>query len=301
MVSLKDLRVRIRGIKSTQKITSAMKMVAAAKLRRAQERVEAIRPYEQSMRGMVNQLLLRNRVDITAPPLLLTGHANFNVHLLIVVTSDRGLCGGFNSAIVREAKTLIQNLQEQGKNVKIFCVGRRGQLLLKRDYADLIIESISHGHKTEGQQTIENFLDALTFTKHLEEMLKNHQFAQASILFSTFKSVLRQTLTHQLLIPFSSSLKEESESHAFSEDIYEYEPDLHTLLEQLLPRYLAVSIYRIFLENNASEQGARMTAMDNATQNARDILKRLELVYNQTRQAYITNELIEIIAGAKAI
>ncbi len=304
MASLKHLRTRIRTVKSTQKITSAMKMVAAAKLRRSQERVEAVRPYDSAMHEMVSHLLIKSRQDLAKEPLLLTGHEDLGTHLLIVVTTDRGLCGGFNGAIVREAKSVIRSLQGQGKIVKIFCLGRKGQTLLRSEFGDLIVETIHHGHKTNGGKSTENFSDALEFSMKLQGMLIKKEFGEASILFTVFHSALRQTIAHHSLIPFhvkseeeSVILKVEPEKNA----LYEYEPNVDSLLDYLLPRSLAVELYRVFLENNASEQGARMTAMDNATRNAKEVMKRLELSYNQTRQAYITKELIEIISGAEAV
>ncbi len=306
MASLKHLRIRIRTVKSTQKITSAMKMVAAAKLRRSQERVEAVRPYDRAMHEMVSHLLKKSRQDLAKEPLLLTGHEDLGIHLLVVVTTDRGLCGGFNGAIIREAKSVIRALQGQGKVVKIFCLGRKGQTLLRSEFGDLIVETIVHGHKTGTGKSTENFSDALDFSTKLQGMLIKKEFGEASILFTVFHSALRQTIAHHSLIPFHANWENpdllpivELESHKSA--LYEYEPNVDSLLDFLLPRYLAVELYRVFLENNASEQGARMTAMDNATRNAQEMIKRLELSYNQTRQAYITKELIEIISGAEAV
>jgi F-type H+-transporting ATPase subunit gamma len=304
MANLKHLRRRIRTVKSTQKITSAMKMVAAAKLRRSQERVEAVRPYDSAMHEMVSHLLNKSRQDLAREPLLLTGHEDLGVHLLIVVTTDRGLCGGFNGAIVREAKSVIRTLQGQGKTVKIFCLGSKGQTLLRSEFGDLIVETVHHGHKTNQGKSTENFSDALEFSTKLQGMLIKKEFGEASILFTVFHSALRQTIAHHYLIPFHSNWEEidtvlevEPEKNA----LYEYEPNVDSLLDYLLPRSLAIELYRVFLENNASEQGARMTAMDNATRNAKEVIKRLELSYNQTRQAYITKELIEIISGSEAV
>ncbi|MGV8948399.1 MAG: F0F1 ATP synthase subunit gamma [Candidatus Paracaedibacter sp.] len=304
MASLKHLRTRIRTVKSTQKITSAMKMVAATKLRRSQERAEAVRDYYGCMHGMVSHLLQKSRQDLAKEPLLLTGHEELGVHLLIVVTTDRGLCGGFNGAIIREAKSVIRTLQDQGKVVKIFCLGRKGQVLLRQDYGNLIIESIPHGHKTGSGKMTESFEDALAFSMKLQTMLEESQFGEASILFTVFHSALSQSVAHHSVIPFHAPWEESSpvlEPESRKNALYEYEPNVDSLLAHLLPRYLAVEIYHVFLENNASEQGARMTAMDNATRNAKEVIKRLELSYNQTRQAYITKELIEIISGSEAV
>ncbi|MBM3468113.1 MAG: F0F1 ATP synthase subunit gamma [Alphaproteobacteria bacterium] len=307
MTGLKSLRTRIRSVKSTQKITSAMKMVAAARLRRSQEQVEAVRPYESAMHSMVSHLLKKSRQDLAKEPQLLTGRPDLPVHLLIVVTTDRGLCGGFNGAVIREAKSVIRTLQDQGKEVKIFCLGRKGRDLLRQDHGNLIIETILHGHKTGGGKTTENFEDALEFSLRLQAMLENKQFGEASILFTVFHSALRQTIAHHSLIPFRANLEKEMGASFSPKDetgkyaLYEYEPNVDSLLEHLLPRYLAIEIYRVFLENNASEQGARMTAMDNATRNAQEMIQKLARSYHQTRQAYITKELIEIISAAEAV
>jgi F-type H+-transporting ATPase subunit gamma len=304
MSNLKTLRTRIRSVKSTQKITSAMKMVAAARLRRSQERVEAVRPYDGAMHEMVSHLLKKSRQDLAKEPLLLTGHPDLPIHLLIVVTTDRGLCGGFNGTVVREAKSVIRTLQAEGKVVKIFCLGRKGQALLRHEFGDLIIETVLHGHKTGGGKTTESFEDALAFSMRLQTMLKESLFGEASILFTVFHSALRQSIARHSLIPFHAPWEEEPdifepESRKYA--LYEYEPKIDSLLDYLLPRSLAVEIYRVFLENNASEQGARMTAMDNATRNAQEMIQKLARTYHQTRQAYITKELIEIISAAEAM
>jgi F-type H+-transporting ATPase subunit gamma len=283
-----------------------MKMVAAARLRRSQEKVEAVRPYDRSMYEMVSHLLKKSRQDIAKEPMLLIGHTDLPIHMLVVVTTDRGLCGGFNSTVVREAKSVIRNLQEQGKQVKIFCMGRKGRDLLRHDYGDLIIETVLHGHKTSEGKKTESFEDALEFSLKLQGMLKDRQFGEASILFTIFHSALRQSIAHHSLIPFFANWERKdlptfTESESSVNALYEYEPNVDALLEFLLPRYLAVEIYRVFLENDASEQGARMTAMDNATRNAHDMIQKLARTYHQTRQAYITKELIEIISAAEAM
>jgi len=281
-----------------------MKMVAAAKLRRSQEHVEAVRPYDRAMHEMVSHLLRKSRQDLAKEPLLLTGHEDLNIHLLVIVTTDRGLCGGFNGAIVREAKSVIRTLQKQGKIVKVFCLGRKGQMLLRSEFGDLIVETVSHGHKTDSGKSTESFSDALDFSTKLQAMLIKKEFGEASILFTVFHSALRQTIAHHSLIPFHANWEDGDvtfESEPGTTALYEYEPNVDSLLDFLLPRSLAVELYRVFLENHASEQGARMTAMDNATRNAQEVMKKLELSYNQTRQAYITKELIEIISGAEAV
>ncbi len=305
MSTLKILRTRIQSVKSTQKITSAMKMVAAARLRRSQELVEAVRDYESHMYAMVDHLW-KNRQDLDLVPLLMKGHPDLSVHLLVVVTTDRGLCGGFNGTLVREAKAIIRKLQSEQKKVKILCLGRKGRELLRQEYGDLIIETIPHGLKGEDGKTTQNFESALTFSTRLQSMVEKKEFGEASILFTVFENVLRQTVTHQPLIPFHASWESQIKTPegipgSDKKALYEYEPNVISLLAYLLPRYLAVGIYRVFLENNASEQGARMTAMDHATRNAQDMIQKLARTYHQTRQAYITKELIEIISAAEAI
>lgn len=306
MASLKNLRTRIRSVKSTQKITAAMKMVAGAKLHRAQERVEAVRPYEGAMHEMVGHLLKKNRQDLAREPLLLTGHPDLPIHLLVVVTTDRGLCGGFNAAVIREAKITIHTLQGQGKDVKIFCLGRKGAELLRPHFGGLIMETVPHGHKTNQGKTTISFEDALEFSTKLQSLLVNQQFGEASILFTVFHSALYQKVAHRSLIPFPIGSEKKlyegtPEREAPLNVLYEYEPNVDALLDHLLPRYLAVEIYRVFLENGASEQGARMTAMDNATRNAEDMIHKLARIYHQTRQNYITKELIEIISASEAM
>lgn len=306
MSSLKNLRTRIRSVKSTQKITSAMKMVAAARLRRSQEKVESVRPYANYMYWMMRHLLKKSRQDLSKEPTLLIGHQDLPIHLLIVVTTDRGLCGGFNGAVVREAKSVIRTVQEQGKVVKIYCVGRKGRDLLRHEFGDLIIETVQHGHKTVDGKKAESFGDALEFSTKLQGMLEDRQFGEASILFTVFHSALQQTVAHHSLIPFHSEWEDDPDDRYFEPEsrknsLYEYEPNVDSLLKYLLPRYLAVEIYRVFLENEASEQGARMTAMDNATRNAQEMIQKLARTYHQTRQAYITKELIEIISAAEAM
>jgi len=283
-----------------------MKMVAGARLRRSQEKVEAVRPYDRAMYEMVNHLLKKSRNDLAKEPILLTGHQDLSIHLLIVVTTDRGLCGGFNGAVVREAKSVIRNLQATGKSVKIFCLGRKGRDLLRHDFGDLIIETVLHGHKTAEGKKVESFGDALDFSTKLQCMLKDRQFGEASILFTVFHSALQQTVAHHSLIPFHTNWETKGLAPIFEPEsrkdaLYEYEPNVDSLLDYLLPRFLAVDIYRVLLENEASEQGARMTAMDNATRNAQEMIQKLARTYHQTRQAYITKELIEIISAAEAM
>ncbi len=296
MASLKDLRVRIASVKSTQKITSAMKMVAAAKLRRAQEQAEASRPYAERMARMLGSLAASVAGQDGAPPLL-KGSGKDEVHLIVVGTADRGLCGGFNSSIVREARQMIHALGGQGKTVKLLCVGRKGRDQLRRDYGELIVDTIEDVAKP-----------AVTFDKasaiagRLTQMFQAGEFDVCTIIYAQFKSAITQIVTPQQLIPFAvPEEQKEAAAGGGASAAYEYEPDEEEILAALLPRNIAVQIFRALLENNASEQGARMTAMDSATRNAGDMIDRLTLVYNRTRQAAITRELIEIISAKEAM
>ncbi len=289
MPSLKTFRLRIRSVQSTQKITKAMKMVAAAKLRRAQEAAQAGRPYAQAMDRMMASLASGMQGKAGAPRLL-AGTGSDQVHLLIVATADRGLCGGFNSSIVREARRAIRSLQGEGKTVKILAVGRKARDQLRRDYGSLIVDSISDLGKPRL-----GFADARKVADRVLQMFEAGEFDVATIIYNRFRSAISQILTRQQIIPPAVPEAEPGASP------YEFEPDEETILTELLPRNLAVQIYRALLENAASEQGARMTAMDNATRNAGDMIKRLTLQMNRSRQASITKELIEIISGAEAI
>ena len=302
MGNLRDLRTRIRSVKATQKITSAMKVVAASRLRWAQAQVEAVRPYETNMQAMAGHLL-QGRQDLKQPLLLLTGHPHLKTHLLIIMTADRGLCGSFNSAITREAKSIIKKLQAEGKEVKIFCIGRKGKDILRQDYGKFCIdiplsEMPATGTAETDPDKRHSFTRALSFAATLQSMLEEEQFGEASVLFTVFRSALHQQIEHHPLVPFPlAPAPDESARHA----LYEYEPDLDALVKHLLARYCAIHLYRVFLESQASEQGARMMAMDHATRNASDMIQRLERTYNQTRQAFITRELIEIISAAEAV
>ncbi len=298
MPSLKSFRVRIASVKSTQKITSAMKMVAAAKFRRAQEQALAARPYAERMARVLSSL-----ASATAGgdgPVLLSGTGKDQVHLVIVATSDRGLCGAFNSSIVRGARQFIRQLLSEGKTVKILCVGRKGRDQLKRDYAKLVIDTL----EDVGRKRLA-FADAQRVTDKVLALLEAGEFDVATLFYNRFKSAISQIVTKQQLIPFPVEAGAAPASDQARSDqagaIYEFEPDEQEILADLLPRNLAIQIFRALLENAASEQGARMTAMDNATRNAGDMIKRLTLQYNRTRQAAITKELIEIISGAEAI
>jgi F-type H+-transporting ATPase subunit gamma len=290
MPSLKDLKVRINSVKSTQKITSAMKMVAAAKLRRAQEAAEAARPYAERMERMLGSLASSMTGRDGAPPLL-AGNGRDQVHLIVVMTSDRGLCGGFNSSIVRATRRKVRELREQGKQVKLFCVGRKGRDQLKRDLGDIII-----GHIEDVGRPKLAFPAADQIGIKLVQLFEQGEFDVAWLAYNKFKSAMTQIVTFLQLIPFAVP-----EGQAKVDVFYEYEPDETEILEALLPRNLGVQVFRALLENSASEQGARMTAMDNATRNAGEMINTLTIFYNRSRQAYITKELIEIISGAEAV
>jgi len=302
MPNLKDLRVRIASVKSTQKITSAMKMVAAAKLRRAQEEAEAARPYAERMERMLNSLATASAGQEGAPELL-AGNGQDQVHLLIVGTADRGLCGGFNSSIVREVRRRIAALRGKGKTVKLLCVGRKGRDQLRRDFSDAIVDTIEDVARPRLR-----FEAADGIAKRIAQMFEAGEFDVCTIYYARFKSAISQIVTAQQLIPFAPTEEKTGGEGAEATEtgggllaVYEYEPTEEDILAALLPRNLAVQVFRALLENNASEHGARMTAMDNATRNAGDMIDNLTLTYNRTRQAVITSELIEIISGAEAV
>ncbi len=290
MPSLKDLKVRINSVKSTQKITSAMKMVAAAKLRRAQEAAEAARPYAERMERMLGSLAA-SMAGRDGAPVLLAGNGRDQVQLIVVMTSDRGLCGGFNSSIVRAARRKVRDLRDEGKQVKLFCVGRKGRDQLKRDLGDIII-----GHMEEVGRPRLAFPVADQIGVKLVQLFEQGEFDVAHLVYNKFKSAMTQFVTFQQLIPFAVP-----EGQGPSDVFYEYEPDETEILEALLPRNLGVQVFRALLENSASEEGARMTAMDSATRNAGEMINKLTIFYNRSRQAYITKELIEIISGAEAV
>ncbi len=293
MPSLKDLRNRINSVKSTRKITSAMKMVAAAKLRRTQDAAEAARPYAERMEEVLSNLA-RSSKDSPMAPALLRGTGSDDTHLLVVATAERGLCGAFNSSIVRLAKQKAQALTEQGKTVKILTVGRKGREQLRRDWGSSLI-----GHIDLSDARHIGFEHAQRIADDILKRFDEGEFDVAHLFFNTFKTVLTQEPTEQRLIP--AAIGEEDQDDKGAQTNYEYEPDEEEILAELLPRNLAVQVFRALLENAASEQGARMTAMDNATRNAGEMIERLTIVYNRTRQATITKELIEIISGAEAL
>ncbi len=294
MPSLKDMRTRINSVRATRKITSAMKLVAGSKLRRAQEHAEAARPFAAKMAAMLANLAAAVKDQGEAPPLL-AGTGKDDVHLIVVATADRGLCGAFNSSIVRATRRRIQELKDQGKAVKLICVGRKGRDMLRREYGDLIVEFVDG---IAGKRRIA-FADAERIAQKILELYEAAGFDVATMVFNRFKSAMSQVVTFKQLVPV-----EPPESAAAGEGvqaIYEFEPDEERILAELLPRNLAVQIYGALLENAASEQGARMVAMDNATRNAGEMIDRLTLRYNRQRQANITKELIEIVSGAEAV
>jgi F-type H+-transporting ATPase subunit gamma len=290
MASLKDMRNRIASTKATQKITKAMQMVAASKLRRAQSAVEASRPYAEHMEKVLSNIAA-SVAGTPEAPRLLAGTGASQVHLLIVCTSERGLCGPFNSSIVRLARERANQLIQQGKQVKFFCVGRKGYDQIKRHYEAMIVETIEM--RAVRQLRFEH---ADVVARRVLAMFEAGEFDVATLFFSRFRSVIAQITTAQQVIP--AVFTPEPGSAAVP---YEYEPEEDVILSELLPRNIAVQIFRALLENAASEQGARMTAMDNATRNAGEMIKKQTMTYNRTRQAQITKELIEIISGAEAL
>lgn len=294
MPSLKDLKIRINTVKSTRKITKAMQMVAAAKLRRAQDAAEASRPYAARMTTVLSNIATGNR-DNPEAPRLLRGTGDDTRHLLVVCTAERGLCGGFNSSIVRRARVDIDRLVGEGKDVKIFCVGRKGREQLKREYGHLFVDSISF----EGLKRI-SYAEAEQVASRVLGSFANGEHDVVTLYYSEFESVISQVPQALQIIPATIDAIAPEEGTG-SNAAYDYEPDENALLAELLPKNITVQIYRALLENAASEQGARMSAMDNATRNAGDMVDRLTLQYNRSRQAAITSELIEIISGAEAL
>lgn len=296
MPSLKDLKNRIASVKSTQKITAAMKMVAASKLRRAQEQAEAGRPYAERM-GRMLESLAANVSSNGQGPKLMTGTGKQDVHLLIVISSDRGLCGGFNGTIVREARRQLARLEGEGKTVKVMTVGRKARDQIRRTNPNAVV----HSYEDIGRKRL-SFSEADTITAKVLEMYEAGEFDVASVIYNKFKSAMTQIVTVQQVVPFAVSGDEAAAKDSGElKAMYEFEPDEEQILADLLPKNLSIQVYRALLESAASEQGARMTAMDSATRNAGDMINKLTLTYNRTRQAVITKELIEIISGAEAI
>lgn len=297
MASLKDLKNRIASVKSTQKITKAMQMVASAKLRRAQEAAEAARPYAERMEGVLAGLASAAK-DTPGAPKLLAGTGSDQVHLIVVMTAERGLCGGFNSNIAKLARTEASKLKAAGKDVKILCVGKKGRDALRRDWAHAMI---GDPVDLSGVRSI-GFAEANGISERLLQMYEDGEFDVCSIVFAGFVSVMSQVPTFQQIIPAAFDNAEGAEGGPDLQGaVYDYEPDEEAILNELLPRNVAIQIFKALLENAASEQGARMSAMDNATRNAGEMIDKLTITYNRSRQAQITKELIEIISGAEAL
>ncbi len=299
MPNLQDLKIRINSVKSTRKITSAMKMVAAAKLRRAQDGAEAARPYAEKMERMVADVG-ESVGGIEGAPPMLVGTGSTQIHLIVACTANRGLCGGFNSSIIRRVRAMAHDLKGSGKIVRILCVGRKGRDGLKREFGDDIVETI----EGIGRRVVE-FAEARRVAETITTMFDAGGFDVCTIVFNRFKSAMTQIPTSQLLIPFAVPETADDEAGRPAETgpqpIFIFEPDEQDILTDLLPRNLGVQVFQALLESAASEHGARMTSMDSATRNAGDMIDKLTLTYNRTRQAAITRELIEIISGAEAL
>ena len=295
MASLKALRARINSVKSTRKITSAMKMVAASKLKRAQTQAEAARPYAERMQRMLAALAASAAGSPNAPRMLI-GTGRDQVQLLVVVTADRGLAGAFNTNVGRAARNAIQRLEGEGKTVRVITVGRKGRDYLRREYADRIIGEYSFA----GKKRVE-FSDVDEVAARITAMLAAGEFDVCTVIYNRFVSVISQVPTEARLVPLPMPEAEPEEKPAGPQAQYEFEPDEEAILAALLPRNMAIQLFRALIESAAGEQGARMSAMDNATRNAGDMINRLTLNYNRTRQANITRELIEIISGAEAL
>jgi len=291
MPSLDDLRKRIVSVKSTQKITKAMKMVAAAKLRKAQESAEKGRPYSEKMQNVILNLT-ESISDPQNAPKLLIGTGKDQIHLCVIMTSDRGLCGGFNSNICRLAKKYFKKILKEGKNLKIITIGSKGHDQLKREYEKYIIKKLSFKNKKNI-----SFVEANEVGKIILDLFDKNEFDTCILFFNNFKNIMTQIPETQQIIP--AEVKNNSKKN--EEIFYEFEPDEDEILEDLLPKNISTQIFKAFLENSASEQGSRMTAMDSATRNAGDLVNKLTINYNRSRQAVITKELIEIISGAESL
>ena len=294
MPNLDDLKKRIGSVKSTEKITKAMKMVAAAKLRRAQESAESIRPYSDSMKDLIESISKGYKPSSTDRNLL-TGDEKDQIHLLILFTSERGLCGGFNSIVTRTLRDKIENLIDQNKTVKIVCVGKKGYDILKRQYSEMITEVID----MRAVKSI-TYQDAKNISDKIVKMFFDGEFDKCSIFYNEFKSVISQIPTEQQVIPIEI-ISDEADEEKKEESFFEFEPGESEILDEILPLNFTVQVFKALLESAASEQGARMSAMDNASRNAGDMIDNLTLFYNRSRQAVITKELIEIISGAEAV
>ena len=292
MPSLDDLKKRIKSVKSTQKITKAMKMVAAAKLRKAQESAEKGRPYSQKMQNIILNLT-KSITDPENAPKLLVGTGKDNTYLCVVLTADRGLCGGFNSNICKLAKSNFKKFLNEGKNLKIITVGTKGLDQIKRDYGKHIIKKLSFKEKKQI-----TYNEAEIVGNEIINLFKQNQFDKCILYYNNFKNVITQIPEAQQIIPAESKISESNKLNSFQ---YEFEPEEDEILEDLLPKNISTQVFKAFLENAASEQGSRMTAMDNATRNAGDLVDKLTINYNRSRQASITKELIEIISGAESL
>ncbi len=292
MPSLDDLKKRIKSVKSTQKITKAMKMVAAAKLKKAQENAERGRPYSEKLQNIILNLT-KSISDTTNAPKLLAGNGKNKIYLCVVITADRGLCGGFNTNICKLAKSHFKNILKEGKELKIITVGSKGHDQIKAEYGKYIIDKKSFKEKKQI-----SFAEANIVGKKVIELYEQEQFDKCIIFYNNFKNVITQIPQAEQIIPTFLKKKEITNESVFS---YEFEPDEDEILEDLLPKNVSVQIFKAFLENAASEQGSRMTAMDNATRNAGDLVDKLTINYNRSRQASITKELIEIISGAESL
>lgn len=298
MPNLKDLKIRIDSVKSTQKITSAMKMVAAAKLRKAQMSAESARPYAERMEAMVGALA-KSFDGVDGAPQLLAGNGKDEKHLIVLVSSDRGLCGGFNANIGRYARNKIAELKQAGKSVQVLCLGRKGRDQVRRQFGDTILETMENLTKNGAL-----YSDADDIALRIRTMFEEGEIDVCTVIYNKFVSAISQEVTPLQVIPFQFTETETATEEDQGDELkalYEYEPSEEDILEELLPRNLSVQIFRAMLESFASEQGARMAAMDNATRNAGDMIDNLTLTYNRARQAAITSELIEIISGAEAL
>ena len=292
MPSLDDLKKRIKSVKSTQKITKAMKMVAAAKLRKAQESAEKGRPYSQKMQNIILNLT-KSINDPQNAPKLLVGTGEDKQYLCVVLTADRGLCGGFNSNICKLAKTYFKKILNDGKNLKIITVGSKGLDQIKRDYGKYVINKFSFKNKKQI-----SFNEASIVGSEIISLFNQNEFDKCILFYNNFKNVITQIPQAQQIIPAEKKQTDDNQENVFS---YEFEPDEDEILEDLLPKNISTQVFKALLENAASEQGSRMTAMDNATRNAGDLVDKLTINYNRSRQASITKELIEIISGAESL
>ena len=297
MPSLKDIKTQINSVGSTRKITSAMKMVAASKLRRSQEKAEAARPYSSRLEEMLASLA-SSAASGEGIIKLLTGTGNDQNYIIVPVSADRGLCGGFNSSINRETFKLVKSLEGDGKNVQIMPLGKKSRDFFNRVMKDQIIESF-----VDLNISNTGYDSALQVSNKLQELYSEEKFDKCILVFNKFKSAISQEVTKQQLIPLdvSNSSKEENTNNSSAKAIYDYEPDEETILKDLLPKNVSIQIFKVLLESDAGEHGARMAAMDNATRNAGEMIDSLTLKYNRTRQAFITKELIEIISGAESV